>query len=62
MLADCVAGRAPAELPRALIEEPCARALFGILAEGLGDRFEPALCDVYARLFARAIPGADAAR
>ena len=62
MLADCVAGRAPAELPRALVEEPCARALFGILAEGLGDRFEPALCDVYARLFAQAIPGADAAR
>lgn len=62
MLADCVAGRAPAELPPALIEEPCGRALFGILAEGLGDRFEPALCDVYARLFGQAIPGADADR
>ena len=30
-------------------------ALFGILAEGLADRFEPALCDVYARLFSQAI-------
>jgi hypothetical protein len=57
-----VAGRAPEKLPRELIEEPCQRALFGILAEGLGDRFEPALCDVYARLFAQAIPGADAER
>jgi hypothetical protein len=37
-------------------------ALFGILAEGLADRFEPALCEVYADLFAPAIPGADAAR
>ena len=45
-----------------LLEEPCAQALFGILVEGLGDRFEPALCDIYARLFSQAIPGADLAR
>lgn len=36
------------------------RALFGIVIEKLGDLFEPALCDVYARLFAyvisRALP------
>lgn len=32
-----------------------AQALFGILAEGLADRFEPALCLIYARLFARLI-------
>jgi ADP-heptose:LPS heptosyltransferase len=36
------------------------RALFGIVIEQLGDLFEPALCDVYARLFshviARALP------
>lgn len=36
------------------------RALFGIVIERLGDLFEPALCDVYARLFsyviARAMP------
>jgi ADP-heptose:LPS heptosyltransferase len=36
------------------------RALFGIVIEPLGDLFEPALCDVYARLFSyvisRALP------
>jgi ADP-heptose:LPS heptosyltransferase len=40
------------------------RALFGIVIEQLGDLFEPALCDVYARLFshviARAMPEYDA--
>jgi hypothetical protein len=45
-----------------LMEEPCAQALFGILVEGLGDRFEPALCDIYARLFSQAISGADLVR
>jgi ADP-heptose:LPS heptosyltransferase len=45
-----------------LVEVPCAQALFGILVEGLADRFEPALCDVYARLFSQVIPGADLAR
>ena len=48
-------------MPRALLEEPCAKALFGILVEGLADRFEPALCDVYARLFSQAIAGQDPA-
>ena len=37
------------------MEEPCTRALFGIFVEGLADRFEPALCDAYARLFSQAI-------
>ena len=50
-----LAGRPPAELPPALLEEPCGEALFGILVEGLADRFEPALCDVYARLFSQAV-------
>jgi ADP-heptose:LPS heptosyltransferase len=45
----------PGELPRALIEDPGGQALFGILAEGLADRFEPALCHAYAQLFAQAI-------
>lgn len=40
------------------------RALFSIVIEQLGDLFEPALCDVYARLFAhvisRALPDYDA--
>src|SRR5262249_1034591 len=48
-------GRAPEVLPAELMEEPCSKALFGILVEGLADRFEPALCDVYARLFAQAV-------
>jgi len=30
--------------------------------EGLADRFEPPLCDIYARLFSPALPGADLAR
>jgi len=41
------------------MEETCARALFGILVEGLADRFEPALCDAYARLFAHAVAAED---
>jgi ADP-heptose:LPS heptosyltransferase len=55
VLEGALAGRAPQELPPALIEDPCGEALFGILVEGLADRFEPALCDVYARLFSRAV-------
>jgi len=55
LLQRCIAGHPPKELPPALLEEPCAEALFGILVEGLADRFEPALCDAYARLFSQAI-------
>jgi ADP-heptose:LPS heptosyltransferase len=50
-------------LPPALVEDPCSPALFGVLVEGLADRFEPALCDAYVRLFSQAIEhvtGADA--
>jgi len=54
-----VAGRPPKLLPRSLMEEHCNRALFGVLAEGLADRFEPRLCDVYAKLFAQAIEHAE---
>jgi ADP-heptose:LPS heptosyltransferase len=56
-----IAGNPPKRLPHALLEEPCAKALFGILVEGLADRFEPALCDVYAHLFSQAIAGQDPA-
>jgi ADP-heptose:LPS heptosyltransferase len=42
-------------LPPALLEEPDGQALFGILVEGLADRFDPRLCDVYARLFSQAV-------
>jgi ADP-heptose:LPS heptosyltransferase len=38
--------------------EEGARALFGILAEGLSDRFEPRLVEVYAAFFAEAIGSA----
>ena len=62
LLARAIAGDVPAELPRALLDDACSQALFGILAEGLADRFEPALCEVYADLFAQAVPGADPAR
>ena len=55
MLDQCLAGRPPAELPPALVEEPDGHALFGILVEGLADRFEPRLCGVYARLFSQAV-------
>lgn len=56
-----MAGNPPGELPRALLEEPCGKALFGILVEGLADRFEPSLCDIYARLFSQAAAYADSA-
>jgi ADP-heptose:LPS heptosyltransferase len=37
------------------LDEPSGQALFGVLVEGLADRFEPALCDVYAHLFSQAV-------
>jgi ADP-heptose:LPS heptosyltransferase len=47
---------------RALANDECSDALFRVVAEGLADRFEPALCDTYAALFAEAIaPGESAA-
>jgi ADP-heptose:LPS heptosyltransferase len=55
LLEECIAGRPPKVLPRSLAQEPCGQALFGTLVEGLADRFEPALCDAYARLFAQAV-------
>jgi ADP-heptose:LPS heptosyltransferase len=54
-----VAGQLPKKLPLVLLEETCAPALFRILVEGLADRFEPALSDAYARLFAQAIASVD---
>ena len=55
LLERCLAGRPPEELPPALVEDPGGQALFGILVEGLADRFEAPLCDVYARLFSQAV-------
>jgi len=62
LLERCIRGEAPAKLPPALLEDKSGQALFGILAEGLADRFEPTLCEIYADLFAPVIPGADPAR
>jgi hypothetical protein len=60
-----MAGAPPPALPPELLLPECAPALFGVLAEGLADRFEPALAAAYARLFSDALasvlPGADAA-
>jgi ADP-heptose:LPS heptosyltransferase len=55
ILRQCIAGRPPKDLPRALAQDACGQALFGTLVEGLADRFEPALADAYARLFSQAI-------
>ena len=62
VLESCLAGSPPDALPRELVDDPGGSALFGVLAEGLGDRFEPALCDAYARLFAAPVAPGDAAR
>lgn len=55
VLEQCLAGSPPKTMPRALLQEPNGHGLFGILAEGLADRFEPKLCDAYARLFSQAV-------
>jgi ADP-heptose:LPS heptosyltransferase len=65
VLDKCIAGKPPRDLPHALVEEPCSAALFGVLVEGLADRFEPSLCDAYVRLFSHAAAhasGIDAAQ
>jgi len=59
LLAACLAGNPPEDLPPALLNEPCGQALFGIWVEGLADRFDGALCDIYTRLFAQAAAHAD---
>jgi ADP-heptose:LPS heptosyltransferase len=59
LLEQCLAGTAPDRLPALLLEEQCAPALFGTWVEGLADRFEPRLCEIYARLFAEAVAHLD---
>lgn len=61
VLEHCIAGEVPDSLPRELTGERCGSALFGVLVEGLSDRFDPVLCDAYARLFSPLF-GADPAR
>lgn len=66
LLNHCLRGAAwPADVLDSLVEEaidedpaiaaPATRALFSVLVERLADLFEPRLCGVYARLFARVI-------
>ncbi len=55
LLESCLDGNPPRELPRALIADACGHSLFGTWVEGLADRFEPGLCDIYARLFSQAV-------
>ena len=63
LLDHCVRGEAwPPELLRALVRDERSDALFRVVAEGLADRFEPALCDTYAALFAEVIAPDDSAR
>jgi hypothetical protein len=76
LLDDCLAGREPdpagiSRLAALALDRDetvalsASRALVGTLVEGLADRFEPALCAAYARLFApviaQAMPGLDGA-
>jgi ADP-heptose:LPS heptosyltransferase len=63
LLDHCLRGEVwPPELLRALADDECSDTLFRVVAEGLADRFEPALCGTYAALFAEAIaPGESAA-
>ncbi|MBV8906517.1 MAG: hypothetical protein JOZ22_22995, partial [Acidobacteriia bacterium] len=59
VLAKCLAGNPPKSLPASLFQEPCTQALFGIVVEGLADRFDPALSRMYVRLFAEALASID---
>jgi ADP-heptose:LPS heptosyltransferase len=38
-----------------LLDQDCSGELFRVVAEGLADRFEPALCDTYAALFSEVL-------
>jgi ADP-heptose:LPS heptosyltransferase len=56
LLSRCLAGESWSdELLRSSLADDDGRAFFRIVVERLGDSFEPRLCDVYARLFARVI-------
>jgi ADP-heptose:LPS heptosyltransferase len=56
LLEYCLSGRPwPDSLLRQSIHEDDGRALLRVVVERLADLFEPSLCDIYARLFARVI-------
>ena len=56
LLGYCLRGESwPRSLLLRLVGDDCSRDLFRVVAEGLADRFEPALCDTYAALFSEAL-------
>ena len=56
LLGYCLRGEPwPRSLLLGLTEDDCSRDLLRVVAEGLADRFEPALCDTYAALFSEAL-------
>jgi ADP-heptose:LPS heptosyltransferase len=60
LLGYCLRGEPwPRPLLIQLLDRDCSRELFRVVAEGLGDRFEPALCDTYAALFSEALAAVD---
>jgi ADP-heptose:LPS heptosyltransferase len=56
LLGYCLRGEQwPSGLLRTLVAEECSPAFFQVVVEGLADRFDPALCLTYARVFSEAI-------
>jgi ADP-heptose:LPS heptosyltransferase len=56
LLGYCLRGETwPRPLLTGLLDRDCSGELFRVVAEGLADRFEPALCDTYAQLFSEAL-------
>jgi ADP-heptose:LPS heptosyltransferase len=56
LLGYCLRGEPwPRSLLLGLVGDECSRDLFRIVAEGLADRFEPALCETYTALFSEAL-------
>ncbi len=61
LLERCLNGNPPKQIPSALLQDAGGPALFGIVVEGMADRFDPALCDIYARVFSKAVAGVSGA-
>ncbi len=61
MLEACLAGTRPPRGEAGALAAECPEAFFKTVVEGLADRFEPALCDLYADLMAEALAAAEPA-
>jgi ADP-heptose:LPS heptosyltransferase len=60
LLGHCLQGEDwPPSLLFGLLKDECSQELFRVVAEGLADRFEPALCNVYAALFSEVLAAAE---